>query len=64
MIVFNFFLFLIALMKRIEKPKNRMKFDLEIAIRVIDSKHVGKNSAIESADSKRKKRNPLLNILG
>ena len=33
-----------------------MKSDLETAIKVIDSKHVEFFSAIESADSKRKKR--------
>ena len=42
-------------MKRIEKIKNRVKSDLEVTNKAIDSKHVKKNSAIESADSKRKK---------
>ena len=32
------FLFLIVLMKRIEKTKNRVKSDLETAIKIIDSK--------------------------
>ena len=40
---------------RIEKTKNRMKSDLEATIKAIDSKHMGILSAIESADSKRKK---------
>ena len=42
-------------MKRIEKTKNRVKSDLEVTIKTIDSKHVEVLSAIESADSKRKK---------
>ena len=41
-------------MKRIEKTKNRVKSDLEVTIKTIDSKHMGILSAIESADSKRK----------
>ena len=52
---FFFFFFLTVLIKRIEKTKNRMKSDLEVTIKAIDSKHMEKNSAIESADSKRKK---------
>ena len=43
------------LIKRIEKTKNRVKSDLEATIKTIDSKHVEVFSAIESADSKRKK---------
>ena len=50
-----FFLYLIVSIKRIEKTKNRVKSDLEITIKAIDSKHVEILSAIESADSKRKK---------
>ena len=42
-------------MLRIEKIKNRIKFDLEVTIKAIDSKHMEVFSAIESADSKRKK---------
>ena len=37
---FDFFWFLTVLIKRIEKTKNRMKFDLEITIKVIDSKYI------------------------
>ena len=51
----NLFLFLIVSVKRIEKTKNRVKSDLEVTIKTTDSKPVEKNSAIESADSKRKK---------
>ena len=40
---------------RIEKIKNRVKFDLEATIKATDSKHMEIFSAIESADSKRKK---------
>ena len=40
---------------RIEKAKNRIKSDLEATIKAIDSKHMEILSAIESADSKRKK---------
>ena len=42
-------------MQRIEKTKNRVKFDLEIIIKAIDFKHMEIFSVIESADSKRKK---------
>ena len=49
------FLFLTVLMKRIEKTKNRVKSDLETTIKATDSKHMEVFSAIESADSKRKK---------
>ena len=42
-------------MKRIEKTKNRVKSDLKVTIKAIDSKHVEVFSAIESVDSKRKK---------
>ena len=51
----NLFLFLTVSVKRIEKTKNRVKSDLEVTIKAIDSKHMGIFSAIESADSKRKK---------
>ena len=51
MIVF----FLTVLIKRIEKTKNRVKSDLEVTIKAIDSKHMEIFSAIDSADSKRKK---------
>ena len=44
-----------ALILRIEKTKNRVKSDLEATIKAIDSKHMEIFSAIESADSKRKK---------
>ena len=53
--VFNSFLFLTVSVKRIQKTKNRVKSDLEATIKAIDSKHVEIFSAIESADSKRKK---------
>ena len=52
---FNPFLFLTVLIKRIEKTKNHVKSDLEATIKAIDSKHMEIFSAIESADSKRKK---------
>ena len=54
-IVFNFFLFLTVSIKRIEKTKNRVKSELEVTIKATDSKHIEIFSAIESADSKRKK---------
>ena len=60
-LLFNFWF---ILMKRIEKTKNRVKSDLEVTIKAIDSKHVEIFSAIESANSKRKKMNLLFNILG
>ena len=41
-----------------------MKSDLETAIKVIDSKHVGKKIAIESADSKRKKMESVAQHIG
>ena len=53
--VFNSFLFLIVLIKRIEKTKNRVKSDLEVTIKATDSKYMEVFSAIESADFKRKK---------
>ena len=53
-VFFNSFLFLTVLIKRIEKTKNRVKSDLEVTIKAIDSKHMEIFSAIESADSKRK----------
>ena len=40
---------------RIEKTKNRVKSDLEVTIKATDSKYMEIFSAIESADSKRKK---------
>ena len=52
---FNFFPFLTFSVRRIEKIKNRVKSDLEVTIKAIDSKHMEILSAIESADSKRKK---------
>ena len=52
---FQFFSVLTVSVKRIEKTKNRVKSDLEATIKAIDSKHVEVFSAIESADSKRKK---------
>ena len=42
-------------MLRIEKTKNRVKSDLEATIKAIDFKYMEILSAIESADSKRKK---------
>ena len=54
-VAFNFFLFLTVSVKRIEKTKNRVKSDLEVTIKATDSKHMEIFSAIESADSKRKK---------
>ena len=54
-VVFNSFLFLTVSVKRIEKTKNRVKSDLEVTIKATDSKHMEILSAIESADSKRKK---------
>ena len=50
-----YFYFWFALILRIEKTKNYVKSDLEATIKAIDSKHIKKNSAIESADTKRKK---------
>ena len=44
-----------VLVKRIEKTKNRVKSDLEVTIKAIDSKHVEILSAIESADFKGEK---------
>ena len=56
MIVFcNLFLFLIVSVKRIEKIKNRVKSDLEVTIKAIDSKHAEIVTAIDLADSKKKK---------
>ena len=52
---FQFFSVLTVSVKRIEKTKNRVKSDLEVTIKTTDSKHVEILSAIESADSKRKK---------
>ena len=52
---FVFFLVLIVLTKLIEKTKNRVKSEMEVTIKAIDSKYMEKNSAIESADSKWKK---------
>ena len=55
MIVFcNPFLFLTVSMKRIEKTKNRVKSDLEVTIKAIDSKHMEMVTAIDLADSKKK----------
>ena len=64
MTVFTFFLFLTVLIKRIEKTKNRMKSDLETAIKIIDSKYVEIFFAIESADSKRKKLESVVQHIG
>ena len=55
-VFFNSSLFLTVLIKRIEKTKNRVKSDLEVTIKTIDFKHMEIFSAIESADSKRKKK--------
>ena len=51
----NPFLFLTVSMKRIEETKNRVKSDLEVTIKAIDSKHAEIVTAIDLADSKRKK---------
>ena len=51
----NLFLFLTVSVKRIEKTKNRVKSDLEATIKAIDSKHAEIVTAIDLADSKRKK---------
>ena len=48
-------MFLTVSIKRIEKTKNRVKYDLEATIRAIDSKHMEVFPAIESVDFKRKK---------
>ena len=50
-----FFDFWFAPVLRIEKTKNCVKSDLEATIIAIDSKYIKILSAIESADSKRKK---------
>ena len=56
MIVFcNLFLFLIVSVKRIEETKNRVKFDLEVTIKAIDSKHAEIVIVIDLADSEKKK---------
>ena len=60
-----FFWFLTCLNIAHRKTKNRVKSDLEATIKATDSKHVEIFSAIESTDSKRKKKwSLLLNILG
>ena len=48
-------MFLTVLKKRIEKTKNRVKFDLEATIKIIDFKYMDIFSATESADSKTEK---------
>ena len=55
MIVFVIFSVSDCFNKTIEKAKNRVKSDLEVTIKAIDSKHMEIFSAIESTDSKRKK---------
>ena len=61
MIVFcNLFLFLTVSVKRIEKTKNRVKSDLEATIKAIDSKHAEVVTAIDLADSKKKRWNLIL----
>ena len=50
----DLFLFLTVLMKRIEETKNRVKSNLEVTIRAIDSKPVEVVTAIDLADSKKK----------
>ena len=52
---YNLFFFLIVSVKRIEEIKNRVKSDLEVIIKTIDSKHAEIVTAIDLADSKRKK---------
>ena len=49
------FVFLIVLMKRIEKTKNRVKSNLEVTINAIDSKHIKIESVLNAAEFKRKK---------
>ena len=49
---------------RIEKTKNCVKSDLEAIIKTIDSKHMEIFSAIESADSKRKKMELAVQYIG
>ena len=61
---FNSFLFLTVLIKRIEKTKNRVKSDLEATIKATDSKDMEIFSAIESADSKRKKMESIAKKFG
>ena len=51
----NLFLFLTVSVKRIEKTKNRVKSDLEATIKATDSKHAEVVTAIDLADSKKKK---------
>ena len=58
------FLFPIVLIKRIGKTKNRVKSDLEFAIKIIDSKHVEILSVIKSADSKRKEMESVTQHIG
>ena len=63
-VFFNSFLFLIVLIKRIEKTKNRVKSDLEATIKATNFKHMEVFSAIESADSKRKKMESVVKKIG
>ena len=62
--VFLVFLVLTVLIKRIEKTKNRVKSDLEVIIKAIDSKYMEFFSAIDSADSKRKKMESVAKKVG
>ena len=59
-----FYFFDCFLVKRIEKTKNRVKFDLETAIKIIDSKHVEILFAIESAHSEQKKMESAAQYIG
>ena len=52
---YDLFSFLTISVKRIEEIKNRMKSDLEVTIKTIDSKHAEIVTAIDLADSKKKK---------
>ena len=56
----NPFLFLTVLVKRIEKTKNHVKSDLEATIKATDSKHAEIVTAIDLADSKKKRWNLTL----
>ena len=58
----GFFLFLTLLIKRIEKTKNRVKNDLETAIKVTDSKHVEFFLPLNRPIPNGKKWNLLFNI--
>ena len=56
----NPFLLLTVLVKRIEETKNRVKSDLAATIKATHSKHAEIVTAIDLADSKKKKWNLTL----